>query len=273
MQCYSPGKHKPGLILRKVARGQVSIRQDRGATFREDERQHVSRFAGTVQAEAVFLRPMNCQQALQDLGPPGTGVVLLDHLDEPPDGALAFIGRGRSLPGQPPAEAGAETELVPGRNGCVVQVVVGVGIEHAVGEDGRRQAHPPAQQHLQAASGPGVAAGLQDVGGAHPRIETPGLARQAGPDGRKPAGQQHLQVPILQPQGRPPELGEGGGDPLVSGRAFRPRARQSLQLSLHPAEEPLELAFRGGLLGGRKSAAKNRQAGRAVPPKRDRLLQ
>ena len=60
--------------------------------------------------------------------------------------------------------------------------------------------HALAQQRLETAGSPGIAAGREDVRDAYGRIEASGLPRQIRADGRKPASEQQGEMAIVQVQ-------------------------------------------------------------------------
>ncbi len=161
------------------------------------------------------------------------------------------VRRADGVSFQAPAEAAAEADLVLASDLRVIQVVVAVRVQHAVGEDRRRHLHRTAEENLQSAGGPGVAAGLQDVGHAHRGVKPPRLAGQCGPDSRESAAEQQFQVPVLHPKPGLGEADKGAGEALAHAIAVAPGARQPLNFGFHTAQEPRQLLLAGSLLVAR----------------------
>src|SRR5271165_1044454 len=70
------------------------------------------------------------------------------------------------------AEPLAEMKFLRSGQVRMVEIIVAIGVEEAVGQDRWSEFHWLAEQRLQAARGPRIAAGLESVGHAEGRVET-----------------------------------------------------------------------------------------------------
>jgi hypothetical protein len=133
----------------------------------------------------MLLGAVNGQQTVEDLGISQARVLLFNEFDHRPDGGFVPVAGGELVSAQAPAKAFAEEKLVCRRERGIVEVVVAVGVEHAVARERGSQRHGLAQQRLQAAGGPGIAAGLDRIGHGKFRIESARPAREFGADAQK----------------------------------------------------------------------------------------
>ena len=156
--------------------------------------------AAMLKSQALLLSLVNPEQPRIDRRAARTRVLILDHRDQTPDLRLLPVSRKDSAAAQTPAKPNAETNLLLAGNIAGVQVVVRRRIEHAVGEDGGRQAHLLPEQQLQTASGPGIPASLQDVGDRRGHPQAPGRAAQLCPNRGEAAVQQKFQMPATEAQ-------------------------------------------------------------------------
>jgi len=89
--------------------------------------------------------------------------LLFDQLNHRPYGRLARIGRQEQLAAQPLTESLTELELLLSRQTGLVKIVVAVRVKKAVGKYRWGECHGLAEQRLQTAAGPCIAAGLDGV--------------------------------------------------------------------------------------------------------------
>jgi len=106
---------------------------------------------------------MDGEEGVVDLRIARAWILLFNELNHGPDIRFMRSGGGKALAAEALAEALAETELVGGGEAGMVEVVIGVGVKQAVGEDGGSEFHGLTEKSLQSAGGPGIAAGLDSV--------------------------------------------------------------------------------------------------------------
>ena len=153
-----------------------------------------------------------------------------------------IVLRWKALAAQALAEP--RTEEVLGLSGCVaaIEIVVGVGVQEAVSDDGRRDVRGFAEQRLQPVDGPGVAAGLNNLGDGECGVEAARAASEFGARAQEAAGDE-LDRFLFEVQCGCGEAGECGDEAILHGDAFRFGAGSMAQFQLHGAE-----AFVVGLL-------------------------
>jgi hypothetical protein len=145
--------------------------------------------------DTLLLRLMDGEETIEYLRVTLARVLVFDELDQFPDGMLTRVVGGRHLTAQTLAEAFTELEFVVGGQVWVVEIVVAVGIEEAVGEQGRSEFHRLAEKGLQAAGGPGIAAGLNGVGHAEGGVKAARIPRELSADGQKFVGEELVDSP------------------------------------------------------------------------------
>src|SRR5208283_235255 len=230
----------------------MAVCKDRGAALLEAELEDVGlgeRVRGSLLAQAVFLSLMDGQQARVDLRPFGSRVLAFNHLEELPECDLLFPVRSNPFSRQTLPDANVELALLFGGYVCVVQEIVGIGVEHAVGEDCRGQTHLPAQQRLQTAGRPGVAGCLVDVLGTYGRIEAACFTGHLLADGRKTVVQQQSKVLVLEIECASAKALKSKGQPFPQSSPARVRAWRTTQIPFNALQELFQASFPGDLLG------------------------
>src|SRR5580658_8815077 len=169
---------------------------------------------------------MNGEKRVEDLRIIGARVLVFDHLNHAPDGGFMGIAGLKSMAVEAPAKAFAEAEFIRCGQGGMVEVVVAVGVEKAVGEDGGSELHGLAEQRLQAAAGPRIAAGLDNFGVAESRIKAARPARKLGAHGQEFVGDEFCFFSI-EAERNGGEVREERNDALPDSEALRWCARTS----------------------------------------------
>src|ERR1700677_226537 len=131
---------------------------------------------------------MNGNKRVEDLRMSCARILIFDHLNHCPDGSFMRIVWCEIVAAKATTEALAEAEFIRSRQRGMVEVVIAVRVEEAVGQDGGGEFHWLAEQRLQAAAGPCVAAGLDDFGIAESRVKAARPARKLGAHGQKFVG-------------------------------------------------------------------------------------
>jgi len=221
--------------------------------------------------DTLLLRSMDGEKAIEYLRVALAGILVLDELNEFPDGCFARVVGGGNLTAQTLAEALAELELVVGGQVGVVKVVVAVGIEKAVGEQGRGEFHGLAEKGLQAAGGPGIAAGLDGVGHAEGWVKAACPPRELRADGQEVVGEE-LDCFAFKTERGGCEAGKECDDALLYAEALGWRAWHAPGFTLDGAQALVIGLFALALLV--RSAARGIGKGgqRASVPQRDGLL-
>lgn len=220
-------------------------------------------------AKALHLPPVDGLEAPEDRGEAAARELAFDLLDQPIDGVLPVVvesmGRDR-LPGEAPAEVAAEPLL--GRRGDpgVVEVVVGVGIEHAVGERGGRERHREPEEHLNAVDDPGVAQRLADLLQLHVGIEGAGLAHEFLAGGEEVVGEEEVPVAAGPAEAFLSEVADRLPRRLPPGEALRLRLRIGLDLRRQVIDQTLRLAGVVALAPAADGLAEDRVFGSGLPP-------
>src|ERR1700683_429681 len=93
-------------------------------------------------------------------------ILIFDQVDQGPQCGLAIVLCWEPLATQAIAKAIAKAELGCRGDVFTIQIVVAVWIEKAVAQDGWCDFYARAEQGLQSASSPGIAAGLDNIGHA-----------------------------------------------------------------------------------------------------------
>ena len=150
--------------------GEAGIGQDGGSALGGTDAQQIDGFAAMAEAiaeaelrDTLLLSSMDGQKAVEDLRVEQAWVLILDHLNHGPHRSFMRIARGIQLAAQTLAEAFTEMEFFRAGQARMVEIVVAVRVEEAVANDCRSQIHGLTEERLQAASGPGIAAGLDNV--------------------------------------------------------------------------------------------------------------
>src|SRR5580658_11102327 len=163
--------------------GQASVGKDRTATFRAAHPQQLG-VAEMVTApqlrDTLLLRPVNRQQALKDLGITRTRILFFDQPDQGPQRGLPIVLSRKSLATQSIPKTLTEPELRFSGDVLTIQIVVAIGIQKAVSQDGWCNSHALAEQRLQSASSPCIAACLNNIGHAQAWVELPRPPCQPG---------------------------------------------------------------------------------------------
>jgi len=115
---------------------------------------------------------MDGEKGIEDLRVLLAGILIFNKLHQCPDGGFTCVVGDRRSTAQALTKTLAELELVFRGQAGMVEAVVAVGIEKAVCNDGRSELHRSAEKGLQSAAGPGIAAGLDDVGHAEGWVKT-----------------------------------------------------------------------------------------------------
>jgi len=165
------------------------------------------------------------------------------------------------------AEARIEGQLVSRGDRRIVEVIVAVGIEHAVGEDRRRDTHGDAQQQLQEVSRPDVAAGLIDVLARDHGIEAVGHPGKLSRRFEKPAVQERVQCALVSLHCFPYDIPQGQTDAHPHGPLLRFGLRRAFQFGGHCCKEVVQMPFVGSLRAAGVDRPEPRQAGIARVPK------
>src|ERR1019366_2250156 len=110
--------------------------------------------------------------------------------------------------------------------------------------------------NLEAVRRPCVAAGLEDVASAHGRIEEPGGASEIPARFGEAAGEQQIEMAVLEIERLASEHAERGGEALFRRGLLRPAPRRGAQFGFDGFEVAVEVRFAAGLLarwiGGQK---------------------
>jgi len=270
---HAPLEGEAAFCFGEPASGQAGVGQDGCASLGAAHAQKLGAgelVSGGDLRDALLLRLVDGEEAVEDLRMSGAGILLLDQPDHGPErGFPAVAGRMR-LAAEAFAEALAEEDFLFGGDVFAVEVVVAVGVEEAVAEDGRGDANRLAEERLQAAGGPGVAAGLDDVGHAEVWVELPRPSRQADADGQEFVGEE-MDCVVRQVQRTGGKPGEGGYDPVLHFEPAGAASRGAPGFALNG-----EQAFIVGLLAllllrGAVARAVLRRWLRALPPNFDGL--
>ena len=130
------------------------------------------------------------------------------------------------------AKAGAECELSLRRNLFGIEIVVAVGIQQAVANDRGRHLHAVAEQRLNSANRPGIAAGLGGIGKGETWIEAPRPLRKLGADGEESVGEQMHSL-VLKAKSDRRKTRKNRHDPTLGGSALRASTANLLCLALN----------------------------------------
>src|SRR5580692_5833026 len=121
---------------------------------------------------------MDGEQRVENLRKMCARKLAFDHLNHGPDGCFMCVSGCETDAAKTQAKALAEAKLVRRGQSGMIEVVIAVGVKKAVGKNRLCQFDGPAKERLQAATGPCVAAGLDDVGIGKGRIKTARPARE-----------------------------------------------------------------------------------------------
>ena len=170
--------------------------------------------------EASLLRLMDGEKTFKHLGIICAGILVFNELNHCPYSGFTRVVCGEVLAAQTPAEAFTEVELLGCGQARVVEIIVAVGIEEAVGEDGGGELDGEIEKRLEAARRPGIAAGLNCVGYREGGIEG---ARPAGKlsSGREEMAGKQIERGVIEIKGGGSEKRECGDDALLGAEAAR----------------------------------------------------
>lgn len=183
----------------------------------------------------MFLVAVNGKKRIVDLRNAHAGILIFNELNHGPDSGFMRIAGGQALAAEALAEAFAEAEFVRGGQIRMVEMVVCVGIEEAIGEDGGRELHGPAEQGLESTGGPRIAAGLDGVFHGEGRIEAAGPASELCANGKEAVGEQIYSFAFKAKSGSC-EAGKERNDSLLHEMPLGWRARGATSLLLDSAQ-------------------------------------
>ena len=98
--------------------------------------------------DAVLLGLMDREKAVEDARVVEARILGFDEIDESPDGSFAVIGGCERSAFETLTETIAEAEFGFGGDVFAVEIIVAVGIEEAVAEDGRCDSYALTEQGL-----------------------------------------------------------------------------------------------------------------------------
>src|ERR1700733_5091488 len=162
--------------------------------------------------DTLLLRTVNGQQTLEDLGITCARVLVFDQADQGPQRGLPIVLGGKFLATQPIPKTLTEVKLRFSGDVLTIQVVVAIRIKEAVSQDGWCNSHALAEQRLQSARGPGIAACLDDIGHVQAWVELPRPPCQLGTHGQEIIGKE-LDGLLIQVQCGSRKSSEGRYDP------------------------------------------------------------
>ena len=117
----------------------------------------------------------------------------------------------------------------------MIEVVIAVGVKKAVSQDGWSEFHGLAEQRLQTATGPGIAAGLDGVGVREACVKASCPACEFCAHGQKMIGDEPVLF-VVEAQSDRGEAREEGDDALLHEEALGGVARDSPAFALHGAQ-------------------------------------
>lgn len=188
----SPEKGEATLLRSEVAVDQEGVGENGRAAFGATDAEELGWTEGKGGVElndAGGLGMVNGKERLVNGGIERAGKLIFDDPDELPDEGFAEVADEEHVAGETAAEAVGELLLFGPRGRGLVDVVVAVGVEEAVGEDAGAERDFCAEEGLESAGSPGIAAGLSDVVLGERGVEAPGPGGELGADGEELGGE------------------------------------------------------------------------------------